>query len=202
MFLKESFLMNMVWLRRCFHSRGFGIQSPSVYRFVRYVINEHYLYYAYDDLKHKYPKTSPVERKLLQLYFRIANACQAHNWVIIDKLDNPEVYGRKVDYIQHGCYKTRCLHINYIEQLCEDEVFDVVVIQANNDGIDYFRYLFPHLSTRSLVIVEGIYHNKASQVFWTAIKNSQQVGITFDLYYCGVVFFDKDRYKKNYYINF
>ena len=37
------------WLCRCKYCRGFGVQSPSAYSFIRYVINEHYPYYAYSE---------------------------------------------------------------------------------------------------------------------------------------------------------
>ena len=40
----------LVWLSRIHHCRGFGIQSPTDYAFVRYVVNEHWPYYAYDQL--------------------------------------------------------------------------------------------------------------------------------------------------------
>ena len=40
----------LVWLSRIHHCRGFGIQSPTDYAFVRYVVNEHWPYYAYDEL--------------------------------------------------------------------------------------------------------------------------------------------------------
>ena len=43
----------IIWLRRMSYSRGFGVQSPSAYRFIRYVISEHYPYYAYADLRKK-----------------------------------------------------------------------------------------------------------------------------------------------------
>ena len=40
----------LVWLGRIHRCGGFGIQSPTDYSFVRYVINEHWPYYAYDSL--------------------------------------------------------------------------------------------------------------------------------------------------------
>ena len=43
--------MMAVWLSRINHCRGFGVQSPSAYAFIRYVVNEHYPYYAYEDLR-------------------------------------------------------------------------------------------------------------------------------------------------------
>ena len=39
-----------IWLRRAKYSRGFGVQSPSAYQFIRYVLTEHYPYYAYQPL--------------------------------------------------------------------------------------------------------------------------------------------------------
>ena len=39
-----------VWLKRIGHCRGFGVQSPTDYWLVRYVINEHWPYYQYASL--------------------------------------------------------------------------------------------------------------------------------------------------------
>ena len=59
-----------IWAKRICHSRGFGIQSPTDYRFVRYVINEHWPYYAYETLG---LHDNWEIRKLGKLYFRLAN---------------------------------------------------------------------------------------------------------------------------------
>ena len=40
----------LVWLSRIHRVWGFGIQSPTDYAFVRYVVNEHWPYYAYEEL--------------------------------------------------------------------------------------------------------------------------------------------------------
>ena len=40
----------ILWTFRMGYSRGFGVQSPSSYSFLRYVVNEHYPYYAYQNL--------------------------------------------------------------------------------------------------------------------------------------------------------
>ena len=60
-------------MSRAKYCRGFGIQSPWAYRFVRYVVNEHYPYYAYDDLRPLFPHLSKRERRVCELYLRIAN---------------------------------------------------------------------------------------------------------------------------------
>lgn len=71
-FLKSSW----IWLKRCTHCRGFGVQSPSAYRFIRYVINEHYPYYAYEELKEHMNMLSKHQHKLGRLFFRLANFWQ------------------------------------------------------------------------------------------------------------------------------
>ena len=68
-----------VWLSRIHRCRGFGIQSPTDYAFVRYVVNEHWPYYAYDLL----PNDAWLTRKLGKLYFRLANwrrSCARRIW--------------------------------------------------------------------------------------------------------------------------
>jgi hypothetical protein len=47
--------------------------------------------------------------------------------------------------------------------------------------------------------VEGIYRDWQR---WKEWVQDERVGVTFDLYYCGIVFFDKKRYKFYYVINF
>ena len=69
------------WLRRIKYCRGFGVQSPSAYRFIRYVINEHYPYYAYDELRKELPRLDSLTRKRMELYFRISNFRQASLWL-------------------------------------------------------------------------------------------------------------------------
>ena len=59
----------LVWLSRIHCCRGFGIQSPTDYAFVRYVVNEHWPYYAYDVLR----DDDWLREKLGRLFMRLAN---------------------------------------------------------------------------------------------------------------------------------
>ena len=81
-----------VWLCRIGHCRGFGIQSPSDYWLVRYVINEHWPYYQYATLGRD---DDWLTRKLGRLLFRIANWRQ------------PSVIESSAyrEYLQAGCRK-------------------------------------------------------------------------------------------------
>ena len=65
-----------------------------------------------------------------------------------------------------------------------------------------YEALLAHMSDTSLLIVEGIYQTKESRQFWNMILQDSRTGITLDLYYCGLVFLDHVRTKRNYLINF
>ena len=53
---------------------------------------------------------------------------------------------------------------------------------------------------RSARIISDI--NEEPLQLWHAIEHDTRTGTTFDLYYCGIVLFDTQRYKHNYRINF
>lgn len=64
-----------VWLRRAHHSRGFGVQSPSAYSFVRYVINEHYPYYSYDLLAAQFKDVDSLTLKKRKAFVQGQQLC-------------------------------------------------------------------------------------------------------------------------------
>ena len=146
----------LVWLSRIHCCRGFGIQSPTDYAFVRYVVNEHWPYYAYDVLH----EDDWLREKLGRLYMRLANWRQPT--VILSD-----------DYLQWfhaGCHQS-----------------------------DITLPLLPHCDQQTVLVIEDICRNRS---LWQQIASDPRTGTTFDLYYCGIVFFDTKRYKHNYKINF
>jgi hypothetical protein len=52
------------------------------------------------------------------------------------------------------------------------------------------------------MIIVGIHHDKKSKSFWKKVIADHRTGVSFDLYYCGVIFFDHKMYKRNYIVNF
>jgi len=163
------------WISRLGHCRGFGIQSPNDYRFVRYVINEHAPYYAYKELGKNEPRT---RQKLGKLYFRLANELQPA--VIVDQVGMGK-------WLKAGCRKA---------EVVEDaDTFDLAVVPIQTEFLQLFRKCTDH----SVVVFENIWQQ---QPLWHCIENDPHTVITFDLYYCGIVFFDKKRAKQNYIVNF
>ncbi|MBR1548063.1 MAG: hypothetical protein IJ637_04995 [Prevotella sp.] len=164
-----------VWLSRIHHCRGFGIQSPTDYAFVRYVINEHWPYYAYEQLT----DDDWLTQKLGRLYFRLANWRQP-KVMLADRWQR---------YWQAGCRTMTIAHtIGTVELACidiDDQQAWQSVLQAVDD--------------RSVVVVEGINRNPRR---WQQLKSHCRVTISFDLYYCAILMFDSKRQPQHYIINF
>ncbi len=169
--LKRAF----VWLSRLHHTRGFGIQSPTDYAFVRYVVNEHWPYYAYDTLT----DDDWLTQKLGRLYFRMANWRQPARMVA----------DRYQKWWQAGCRKTQ-----FVEHTEQVELARVDVAERQQ-----WQEVISHSNSQSVLVIDGIHSDTTA---WHDIMDNPRVGTTFDLYYCGIVFFDTQRYKHHYIINF
>lgn len=165
----------LVWLGRVHRSRGFGIQSPTDYAFVRYVVNEHWPYYAYEWLG----GDGWLTRKLGRLYLRLANWRQP-TMMVSDGWQR---------YWQAGCQKTRFV----------DDTPRVELARVDIEDREGFRRLLARCDKRSVVVVEGLWRDRQ---WWRDITALPEVGTTFDLYYCGIVWFDTERPKHRYVVNF
>lgn len=189
----------LVWLRRSRHSRGFGVQSPWAYRFIRYVVNEHYPYYAYDDLSRLYEGYPKQIQKLCRLYFRIANfwqAEQALDYSASSETDIIRLYGT---FMKRGCNK---LEVVPVRHAADFSSVRLMRLSVEGDYRQVFEKAVSLANASTMIIVEQIKRDKESRTFWKSIVDDPRCITTFDLYYCGIIFFDKKRYKENYVVNF
>ncbi|MCQ2255870.1 MAG: hypothetical protein MJZ29_10265, partial [Bacteroidaceae bacterium] len=63
------------WLNRLLRAprtRGFGVQSPTDYHFIRHVVCQKQPYYAYRTLESKTAHLSKREVEILRFYLRLA----------------------------------------------------------------------------------------------------------------------------------
>lgn len=184
----------LVWLRRWKYSRGFGVQSPWAYRFIRYVVNEHYPYYAYDDLLPIFENLPKRIIKLSKLYFRIANYWQPA--VCLDYGISSVAYG---SYMKCGFH---ALEMVRVQSPMDFSKVELMRLSLGGDYRDVFEKAVQVSDARTLIIVEQIKRDKETKKFWKSIEHDPRCVTTFDLYYCGIIFFDKKRYKENYIVNF
>lgn len=186
-----------VWLSRMHHSRGFGVQSPSAYRFIRYVVSEHYPYYAYAEMERKHPRMAWCERKMGRLYFRLANFCQAPFLV-----DFGAQSGMIAEYVQRGCRHTRLLPAAEAATTKAQEAWHFVRMCPEEGCIGFLAEAMKHADEHTIIVVEDIHSCRTARQLWRTLKESKAVSVTFDLYYCGIAFFDTSRFKQNYIVNF
>ena len=185
------------WLRRIKYCRGFGVQSPSASRFIRYVINEHYPYYAYDELRKELPRLDSLTRKRMELYFRISNYRQASLWLDYSRRDDTIA-----TYVWRGCNATRVRNIADSQQPVSGDKIEVLRICPIAGCESLLAAALKQADDRTLFVIEDIGYNDTAKRMWHTLLESDLTSVSYDLYYLGIAFFDRKRYKANYVVNF
>ena len=178
----------LIWFLRIPYCRGFGIHSPTDYRFVRYVINEHYPYYAYMDLLKEFPLVSHQKRNLSKLYFRIANWKQPERALLLSS--DCEMYK---SYVKRGCNKS------IADNIPLESNYDFIIIGNDNHQIG-FEGIVQLLKAESVIVIESIHAE--NKCLWKRLLKWEKATICYDLYYAGIVLLDDKREKRQYKICF
>jgi hypothetical protein len=182
------------WIHRMGYSRGFGVQSPSAYSFIRYVLTEHYPYYAYDELKMRFKSFDHATKKKGRLYFRLANYAQASHWFDYHSAEQPYAV-----YVHEGCRKTV---FRAIDGKTIPNAFRIARLSMTEDYQAVYEALCKVATDDSILILEGINDNKDTKAFWKRVQESQKATRTYDLFLCGIIVFDTSKHKHHYIVNF
>lgn len=182
------------WIHRMGYSRGFGVQSPSAYSFIRYVLTEHYPYYAYDELKMRFKSFDHATKKKGRLYFRLANYAQASHWFDYHLAEQPYAA-----YVHEGCRKTV---FQAIDGKTIPNAFRIARLSMSEDYQAVYEALCKVATDDSILILEGINDNKDTKAFWKRVQESQKATRTYDLFLCGIIVFDTSKHKHHYIVNF
>ena len=182
------------WIHRMGYSRGFGVQSPSAYSFIRYVLTEHYPYYAYDELKMRFKSFDHATKKKGRLYFRLANYAQASHWFDYHSAEQPYAA-----YVHEGCRKTV---FQAIDGKTIPNAFRIARLSMTEDYQAVYEALCKVATDDSILILEGINDNKDTKAFWKCVQESQKATRTYDLFLCGIIVFDTSKHKHHYIVNF
>ena len=67
---------------------------------------------------------------------------------------------------------------------------------------EVFRVCAHRATPKSVFVVHGICNSKEMKALWKKLQADERVGITFDLYDVGLLFFDKTKIKQQYIVNF
>lgn len=192
-------------LSRLWNSCGFGIHSPFAFDFLTQVIRQSTPYYKYKELIEEEKRMAALKGEnwsyeslgQKQLLFRLVNYCQPHTVLDVGTCSASSLYlhaaKNDIDYLTASDLSELFLENNvnidflylhdYYHPKFVREVFDVCVDRT---------------SERSLFVIEGIGYSKEMRKCWKCLQQDKRVGITFDLYDVGLLFFDTSRIKQHY----
>lgn len=209
MYISLSWKRPFIWLLRFRHRCGYGVHSPFAFDFITNVVYEKSFYYAYKLLA-KEEKTLPAVRrrrgageslKVKRLLFRLVNRVQPA--VIIDA-GVPSASSLYLQAAKPGAdyWEASDLSELFLEQ---DVPVDFLYLHDFRNPAfveQVFRLCLLRTTSRSVFVVEGIAYNQPMRRLWKRMQQEEKVGITFDLYDLGILFFDSTKIKQHYIVNF
>lgn len=197
------------WCRRIKHRRGYGVHSPTDFFLITSVIYEMRSYYAYRMLKlHKYDYYLPHYRsKINRLLFRLVNFYQPPNLIEVG-CENGEAFSYMRAASQKMIafsvrMKEKEMVLSQMEKYLE-EVEPVGCLHIGHTPFykEVYETAIPYVSRDSWFVVGGIHQSREKRMWWKQVKDDPRTGITYDLFDIGLIFFDKNRYKEHYIVNF
>lgn len=196
-----------IWLSRFRYRCGYGVHSPFAFSLITDVIYEKMPYYAYQSLQ-KEQKKMMRERgwqkgslKINRFLFRLVNRMQPATIVEVGQPSATSLY------LQSAKPSADYLFAADLSELFLDADVPVDFLYLNDyrkpDLMeDTFRICARRTTPNSVFVIHGICYSKAMKALWRRLQTDERVGITFDLYDVGLLFFDKTKIKQDYKVNF
>ncbi len=92
-----------------------------------------------------------------------------------------------------------------LNQIPENKKYDMIILDGNHRGnatMDYFLWSIKHIHEHGVLIVDDIRWSQSMFHTWKNIINHDEVKLSIDLFYMGLVFFNKNLSKENYKVRF
>lgn len=218
--------MNIKYLltlpNRLRHRRGFGVQSPWSYEFVRDVLEEKSLYYAFDDmkvviaslgldvgiaLKHYYETLFKISNRLKPSYVLQAGISDALG-ICYMSLPAKKIKCCAVDSSFSEMSKGLFGHFNVeyregdVLDICRNEIgqrgkIGILKFPLKEEYRNLYEFAIVNVDSSSLFILEDISSDEG-RILWDEVLSDERTAVTFDLGRVGLVFFDKRRCKQNF----
>lgn len=196
-----------IWLSRFRYRCGYGVHSPFAFSLITDVIYEKMPYYAYQSLQKEQKKVfrehgwKKVSKKINRFLFRLVNRMQPATIVEVGAPSATSLY------LQSAKPSAGYLFAADLSELFLDADVPVDFLYLNDyrkpDLIEEtFRICVRRTTPNSVFVIHGICYSKAMKALWKRLQTDERVGITFDLYDVGLLFFDKTKIKQDYKVNF
>ena len=196
------------WCKRYRHRCGYGVHSPSDFFLITYVIYEKQAYYAYGELKKKFFDDSlPHYRtKVNRLLFRLVNYCRPQTLLEVGNGNGASISYMKAartSMVAKSLEGTQKETMAQIDEVCKEwSTLDFVHIGPTPFYKETLQKVLPLANGRTCVVIGGIYDTPEKKAWWKEVIEDERVRISYDLYDVGLLFFEKNRYKQHYIINF
>lgn len=202
--------------------RGFGVQSPSDFFLVSFVIYERTPFHAYallEEVQQASGLKSDYRRKVNRLLLRLVNHYQPQTVIEVGTGN-----GWHTEYLFAGNRRMtlytfdteirenvarrwtgqKRIHYHTYEEwnVLPDTAVDFIHIAQTEQYADHVERLLPYVHRKTCMVIERPYINKEKALWWKTLLTDPRIRISFDLYELGILLFDTDRYKENYTINF
>ena len=197
-----------IWLRRFRHRCGYGVHSPFAFNLITNVIYEKNKYYCYKPLaaearklKSKGKRSYSINTKTQQLLFRLVNSVQPPTIVHIGSIKSTSAY------LKSGHTAARFVQADTLAQLPADlpSQIDFLHIDSSCSAAEVdacCTALLARIPQKGCCVIGGIRYSTATKKVWQKWMADEQTGISFDLYDVGIFFFDKQKIKQHYTVNF
>ena len=198
-----------IWCKRFRHRCGYGVHSPSDFFLITSIIYERSPYYAYRTLKKRgFSNYLPhYRRKVNRLLFRLVNYFRPKSLIEVGigngaSISYMRAASRTMDSVTlKGRDRDKTL-LQLTKKLEELKSVDCLHIAHTPFYQEVFEDALSYVQPDSWFIIGGIYESQEKRKWWKEVVADERVGITFDLYDIGLVFFNKNRYKQHYIVNF
>lgn len=198
-----------IWLRRFRHRCGYGVHSPFAFNLITFVIYESTPYYKYKELVAEQKKLAPQKdknwnresKKVKRLLFRLVNYAQPATIVDAGKLSASALY-LKAGKVGADYTPASDLSELFLEAGTPVDFLYLHDYRRPEFVEEVFRVCAARAVGNSVFVVEGIGYTPQMKALWKRMQQDDKVGISFDLYDLGILFFDKTKIKQDYIVNF
>lgn len=185
------------------HAKGYGVQSPAAYQFVRQVLFAPANSAVSDAIGNQCPRMDRRTRRLGELYYRLARHLQPG--LVVDFAPAADACRA---YLAAGCPDAVVQAVppgqkfsDYSELVQQLGTIDLARISLS-DGCDGFvESALDNASAASVFIIENIWRDDLSRLWWDELRRDERVSVSYDLYLCGLLTFNPKLYKRTYLLN-
>ena len=188
-YLKRPFIRLSRFRYRC----GYGVHSPFAFSLITDVI--------YEKMRITTQRWEKGIPRINRLLFRLVNKVQPATIIEVGQPSAASLY------LQSAKPSAGYLFASDLSELFLDADTPVDFLYLNdyrNPALleEVFNICSRRTTPNSLFVVHGICYSKAMKNLWKQLQNDERVGITFDLYDAGLLFFDTTKIKQHYIVNF